>query len=75
MVQLANAIRAQGVPAVDQNTRDPFSDVVLEATKLADVKATRLVIELDNIHLLWRSNKHVLWNSGVGLWCGVHIFK
>ena len=39
MVQLLNAVRAEGVPAVDQDARDALSNIVLETAELANIQA------------------------------------
>ena len=46
MVKLRDAVSAQCVPTVDQDARDALTNVVLEAAELADVKTTRLVVEV-----------------------------
>lgn len=49
MVQLLDAVRAQSVAAVDQNTGDSFADVVLKSAELADIQAARLVVKIHQV--------------------------
>ena len=44
VMQLRDAVRAEGVPTVDQDARNTLANVVLEPAELADVKTTRLVV-------------------------------
>ena len=46
VVQLLDAVRAQGVAAVHQDAGNALTDVVLECAELANVKATRLVVQV-----------------------------
>ena len=49
-----DAVGAERVTAVNKDSRDTLSYVVFEAAELADVKATRLVVELDDgVHFFW----------------------
>ena len=52
MMQLTNAVGAERVPTVHKDPGDALAHVVLEPAKLADVEATRLVIQCDDVHLL-----------------------
>jgi len=49
VVQLLNAVGAQGVAAVHQYARNALAHVVLEGAKLADVETTRLVVEVHDL--------------------------
>lgn len=51
MMQLTNAVCAQGVSTVDEYPRDALAHVVLESAELADVEASRLVIQLNHVDL------------------------
>ena len=44
MMQLTDAVRAECVPAVHEDAGNTFAHIVLEATELTNVEATRLVI-------------------------------
>ena len=35
---------------MDEDTGDAFANVIFEATELADIKPSRFIIELNNIH-------------------------
>jgi hypothetical protein len=48
MMQLLNAVSAQSVTTVDEYAGDALSNIVLEGTKLADIKTTRFVVEVHN---------------------------
>ena len=50
MVQLLDAVGAEGVAAMNKDTGDALANVVLEAAKLADVEAARLVVQVHDIH-------------------------
>eukprot|EP00354_Favella_ehrenbergii_P000882 CAMPEP_0170464500 /NCGR_PEP_ID=MMETSP0123-20130129/9204_1 /TAXON_ID=182087 /ORGANISM="Favella ehrenbergii, Strain Fehren 1" /LENGTH=247 /DNA_ID=CAMNT_0010730179 /DNA_START=573 /DNA_END=1314 /DNA_ORIENTATION=- len=49
MVQLLNAVRAEGVAAVDQDARDALAHVVLESAELTDVQPARLIIQIHQV--------------------------
>ena len=49
VVQLLDAVRAQSVAAVDQNTGDSFTDVVLQSAELTDIQAARLVVQIHQV--------------------------
>ncbi len=49
VVQLLNAVRAQSMPAVDQDAGNPFAHVVLQAAELADVQAARLIVKIHQV--------------------------
>ena len=53
MVKFTNAVGAKSVSAVNQDSGNTLSNVVLETTELANVEASWLVVQLDNIHLFW----------------------
>ena len=44
MVQLLDAVRAQSMATMDQDSWNAFANVVLKSTELANVKTTRLVV-------------------------------
>ena len=48
MVQLLNAASAERVSAVDQDSRDALTHIVLKRTKLANVKPPGFVVEILN---------------------------
>ena len=48
-MKLMDAVRAQGVPAVDQDAWDALADVVLESAELADVKPARLIVQVHDV--------------------------
>lgn len=50
MVELLDAVGAKGVSAMDQNAWDALANVVLEAAKLADIKTTRLIVQVHYVH-------------------------
>lgn len=49
MVKLLNAVSAQSVSAVHQDSWDAFAHVVLESAKLANIKTPGLVVEIHNL--------------------------
>ncbi len=49
VVQLLDAVGAQGVAAVDQYARNSFAHVVLEAAKLADIESARLIVQIHQV--------------------------
>ena len=49
VVQLLNAVSAEGVTTVNKYARDSLTHVVLEGAELTDIKATRLVVEVHNL--------------------------
>jgi hypothetical protein len=51
VVQLRDAARAEGVPAVDQYAWNAFADVILEPAELANVESTRLIIKVHDVHV------------------------
>jgi hypothetical protein len=48
MMQFLDAACAESVPAVNQDTRDAFSHIVLLSAELADVKPSGLVVEVQD---------------------------
>ena len=49
MVQLLNAIRAERVSTMNQNAWNPLSNVILQATELADIESARLIVQVHQI--------------------------
>ena len=49
VVQLVNAVSAQSVTTVNQDSRDALTHVILEAAELANVKAPRLIVQIHDI--------------------------
>ena len=49
VVQLLDAVGAQGVAAVNQYARDALSHIVLQSAELTDVKAARLVVQVHQV--------------------------
>lgn len=50
MMQLLDAISAQSMAAMNKYSGDPFSNIILESTKLADVKSSRLIVQVHYVH-------------------------
>ena len=46
VVKMLNAARAESVTTVDQDARNSFANVVLQATELTDVKTAGLVVQV-----------------------------
>ena len=53
MMEFADAVGTESVPTVNQDSGNALADVVFEAAELADVEATRLVVQLNNVDLFW----------------------
>ena len=55
IMKFGNTVGAEGVPTVNQDAWNALTYVVLVAAELADVKPSRFVIQLNNIHffLFW----------------------
>ena len=49
-MQLRNAVGAEGVSAMHQNSGNTLAHVVLETAKLTDIKTARFVVKLDDVH-------------------------
>ena len=49
MVQLSNAASAESMPAVNQDPRDSFSYVILEAAEQANIELPRLIVQVHDV--------------------------